>query len=83
MSGPGIGMPPWDSVLLTLEAARTSMRLATGRRERFAARHPEITFSSRRDGGRLLFEVSEPGQSAWATHDADAMMDDLEARYPQ
>lgn len=74
-------IPPWGSALLTPEAARTARRRAADRRERFAKRHPEIGFSARREGARLVFEVSEPDRAAWATCDADAMMDDLEARY--
>lgn len=75
-------IPPWGSALLTPEAARTARRRAANRRERFAAKHPEIGFSARLEDGRLLFEVSEPGRAAWATSEADAMIDDLEARYP-
>ena len=60
---------------------------------RYVAVEPETTcrrghggeFAPRATGGwgaRLVFEVSEPDRAAWATCDADAMMDDLEARYP-
>jgi hypothetical protein len=52
------------------------------RRERFAREHPEIQLTTRRDGSRLLFEVSEPDRAAAAYDDADTMMNDLEARYP-
>jgi hypothetical protein len=55
---------------------------AAGRRERFARKHPEIPLTTRREGSRLLFEVSEPGRAALAYDDADVMMNDLEARYP-
>jgi hypothetical protein len=82
---PNIGfslIPPWSSPLLTPEVARARSSLAAERRNRFAAKHPDIKFSQRREGVRLLFEVSEPDLAAWATHDAEAMMDDLEARYP-
>jgi hypothetical protein len=52
------------------------------RREAFARRHPEIPVTARREGTRLVFEVAEPGKPAEVHHDADAMMDDLETRYP-
>jgi hypothetical protein len=55
---------------------------ALDRRERFADRHPEIPITTRREGVGLVFEVTEPGKAAAVYHDADAMMDDLEARYP-
>ena len=55
---------------------------AAARRERFATRHPEVLISTRREGTRLVFDVSEPSRSGRAYDDADAMMDDLEARYP-
>jgi hypothetical protein len=79
VSGPGFAWRP----LHTPEVDRARRVTALERRERFAARHPEITISTRRDGRRLLFEVSEPTRPAWATHDADAMLDDLEDRYPE
>lgn len=79
---PNSGIDYVREPLPTREVAHTRSRQATDRRERFAERHPDIKFSTRRDGGRLIFEVSEPGRPAWATNDADAMMDDLEARYP-
>jgi hypothetical protein len=75
-------IPRWGSPLLTPEVARARSTLAAERRNRFAQKHPDIKFSQRRDGTRLLFEVSEPNRAAWATYDADAMMDDLEKRYP-
>jgi hypothetical protein len=52
------------------------------RREEFARHHPEIPITARREGTRLVFEVSEPGKAAEPYADPDAMMDDLEARYP-
>jgi hypothetical protein len=55
---------------------------AAARRNNFAARHPEIPITTRRESGRILFEVSEPGRPAAAYDDPDAMMDDLESRYP-
>jgi hypothetical protein len=55
---------------------------AAGRREEFARRHPEVPITVRREGTRLVFEASEPGKAAQAYRDPDAMMDDLEARYP-
>jgi hypothetical protein len=55
---------------------------AAGRRDKFARKHPEISITTRREGGRLLFEVNEPGSAAVAYEDANAMMNDLEARYP-
>jgi hypothetical protein len=79
VSGPGFGWRP----LHTPEVDRARRVTALERRERFAARHPEITIATRRDGGRLLFEVSEPSRPARAIHDANAMMDDLEDRYPE
>jgi hypothetical protein len=55
---------------------------AVTRREAFARRHPEVIITPRRQDGRLIFEVSAPGSSAAAYDDANAMMNDLEARYP-
>jgi hypothetical protein len=55
---------------------------AAARRNRFARRHPEVPISVRREGTRLVFDVAEPGGETRAYQDADAMMDDLEARYP-
>lgn len=55
---------------------------AAARRELFARKHPGILITARRDGGRIVFEVSEPGRAATAYDDAAAMMDDLEARHP-
>jgi hypothetical protein len=52
------------------------------RREAFARRHPEIPITVRREGTRLAFDVIEPGKQVEVYHDADAMMDDLEARHP-
>jgi hypothetical protein len=80
---PNSGIEQAIAPLLTPEAARTAMRVAARRREQFAAKHPEVKFTARRDGSRLLFEVSEPTRASWATHDPVAMMDDLEARYPE
>jgi hypothetical protein len=56
---------------------------AAVRREAFARRHPEILISARREGTCLVFEVTEPGRQVAVHHDAGAMMDDLEARYPR
>jgi hypothetical protein len=55
---------------------------AATRREAFARRHPDIPITTCREGTRLVFEVLEPGKREATYHDADAMMDDLEARYP-
>lgn len=55
---------------------------AAARREWFARKHPEIPITVRREGTRLAFDVCEPGKEAQVYYDADAMMDDLEARYP-
>ena len=55
---------------------------AAARREAFARKHPEVPITARREGGRVVFEVSEPGRAAAAYDDATAMMDNLEARYP-
>jgi hypothetical protein len=55
---------------------------AATRRERFAYDHPEIPITTRREGTRLVFDVAEPGRPVEAYSDADAMMDDLEARHP-
>lgn len=55
---------------------------AAERRERFTRKHPEIPITTRREGARLIFEVSEPNRPAAAYDDPDAMMDDLEKRYP-
>jgi hypothetical protein len=79
---PNSGIDYVRAPLPTREVAHTRSRQAAERRNRFAAKHPAINFSSRLEDGRLVFEVSEPGRPAWATNDADAMMDDLEARYP-
>lgn len=56
---------------------------AVVRREEFARRHPEILVTARREGARLMFDVSGPDKRADVYQDADAMMDDLEARYPR
>lgn len=88
MSGPGFA---WRS--LPSEEDRARRATALERREKFERRHPEIKIATRRDGGRLLFEVSEPvpegpdgepvpGDPARAYDNATAMMDDLERRYP-
>jgi hypothetical protein len=55
---------------------------AVVRRERFARHHPEIPITARREGTSLVFEVAEPGKEAELYNDPDAMMNDLEARYP-
>lgn len=55
---------------------------AAARRNAFTARHPEIPITARRQAGRIIFEVAEPGRAPAAYDDAIAMMDDLEARYP-
>lgn len=55
---------------------------AAARREQFARSHPEIPITVRREGTGLVFDVAEPGERAAVYHDADAMMDKLEARYP-
>jgi hypothetical protein len=52
------------------------------RRDRFVRRHPEIPITVRREGTGLVFDVAEPGYRVEVYHDADAMMDELEARYP-
>jgi hypothetical protein len=56
---------------------------AAARRNNFTVRHPEVPITARREGGRIVFEVTEPGRPAAAYDNADAMMDDLESRYPQ
>ena len=55
---------------------------AAVRRDQFARRHPEILVTVRREGSGLVFDVAEPGKRPAVYHDADAMMDDLEARSP-
>jgi hypothetical protein len=55
---------------------------AVTRRERFARNHPEVPITPRREGGRLVFDVSEPGKERDTYDDPDVMMNDLEARYP-
>jgi hypothetical protein len=55
---------------------------AVVRRERFAGNHPDIPITARREGTSLVFEVSEPGNAPELYDDPDAMMNDLEARYP-
>jgi hypothetical protein len=55
---------------------------ALERRERFARKHPGIPVTTRREGRRLLFDVTEPGGTVTAYKNAGTMMDDLEARYP-
>jgi hypothetical protein len=79
---PNSGISVVTAPLLTPEAARTAVTLALQRRERFAARHPEIDIRAKRERGRLVFYVTEAG-SAVAWLDATAMLDDLEARYPE
>jgi hypothetical protein len=79
MSNSGISVV--TAPLLTPEAVRATMTLTLQRRERFAARHPEIDIRAKREGGRLVFYVTE-ANSAVTWFDATAMMDDLEARYP-
>ena len=75
------------------EVDRAGRASALHRREQFERRHPEIKITTRREGSRLLFEVSEPGPEgsdgepvpgdpARAYDDANVMMDDLERRYP-
>jgi hypothetical protein len=75
----GLGGPPLPR-RKDDRAARTPS--AAARREAFARNHPEVSITVRREGTRLAFDVLEPGRQAEAYHDADAMMDDLEARYP-
>ena len=76
------------------EEDRVRRGTALDRREKFERRHPEIRITTRREGGRLVFEVSEPvpegpdgepvpGDPARAYDDADVMLNDLEARYPE
>lgn len=55
---------------------------AAARRDGFARRHPEIPITGRREGARLVFDVTAPGEPARVYRDAVAMMDELEARYP-
>lgn len=55
---------------------------AAARRDRFARVHPEIRITVRRESTGLVFPVAEPGKQVAVYHDADAMMDELEARYP-
>jgi hypothetical protein len=55
---------------------------AAARRNAFAIRHPAIPITTRREGGRIVFQVREPGRPAADYDDADAMMDGLESRYP-
>jgi hypothetical protein len=79
MSNSGIAA---ETPLLTPEAARTASLLALQRRERFAARRPEIVIRAKRVDGRLVFDVTAADYAVtWL--DATAMMDDLEARYPE
>lgn len=55
---------------------------ALQRRETFARRHPEIDIRARRVNGQMRFFVRESNldpPAEWV--DANAMMDDLEARY--
>lgn len=71
-----------ETPLLTPEAARAASLLALERRERFAARCPEIVISAKREGVRLVFGVTAADYAVtWL--DPTAMMDDLEARYPE
>jgi hypothetical protein len=55
---------------------------AVVRREKFTRNHPKIAITTRRKGTRLVFEVAEPGSAPELYDDPDAMMNDLEARYP-
>jgi hypothetical protein len=75
-SGPGGLLPRREDD----SAPRTPS--AAARRERFARLHPEIPITTRRDDAGLVFDVTEPGRETRACRDANAMMDDLEARYP-
>jgi hypothetical protein len=79
---PHAGIEQATAPLLTPAAARTAMTLALQRRERFAARHPEIGIRARRERGRLVFYVTE-ANTAVAWLDVAAMLDDLESRYPE
>ncbi len=75
------------------EADRSTRTSALQRREQFERKHPEIKITTRREGSRLVFEVSSlategpdgepvPGDPARAYDDADVMLDDLERRHP-
>jgi hypothetical protein len=76
-SGIAASVKPW----LISEAARSRNVLALEWRERFAKRHPEIGIRAERVRERMVFYVKGPrDQICW--FDAFAMMDDLEARYP-
>jgi hypothetical protein len=68
--------------LETPEVGRARHGLNMARREEFEQAHPEVSINLRRVDGRLVFEVSEPGKAAVAWDDANAMLDDLEKRYP-
>jgi hypothetical protein len=65
------------------DAARARAHAVLGRREALEREHPAVKITARRDeGGRLVFEVSEPDQAAKVYQDGEKMMDELEARYP-
>jgi hypothetical protein len=51
-------------------------------RERFAREHPEVLIMPRRDGGRLLFDVSAPDFAAMGYDNPVVMLADLRRRYP-
>jgi hypothetical protein len=55
---------------------------AVEERERFAREHPEVLITPRRNGGRLLFEVSAPSFTVVGYDEALTMLDDLRKRYP-
>jgi hypothetical protein len=79
MANSGFGVNPQ---LPTRKDAAPRTPSALLRREAFASRHPEIPITTRRQDGRLIFEVSPPGSAAATYDDATAMMNDLEAKYP-
>jgi hypothetical protein len=80
MANSGFGVKPPLPGRRDDRAPRTPS--AAARRNSFARKHPEVLITIHREGTRLLFDVSEPGQPAKAYEDADAMMNDLEDRYP-
>lgn len=69
--------------LLTHEAGLAARSRETlDRREAFERNHPQIKISTRRDGTKLVFDVSAPDCAEVTYQDGKAMMDDLEKRYP-
>jgi hypothetical protein len=62
--------------------ANTSQTPLLRRREAFEAAHPQIMIRRVGAGTSWRWELSEPGKAAQAWDDLGALLDELEARYP-